>query len=64
LQVPSAGTNEEQPPKADRAAAATYLAAIIGGLAELAHRHDFETLAYILDMARLEAESTVQRLDS
>jgi hypothetical protein len=57
--------NEEhgQPlPGGDRRAAATYLAAMTSDLAAIARRHDFEALAYILDMARLEAEGTVQRL--
>jgi hypothetical protein len=52
----------QQPPGGDRAAAAVYLAAMTSDLAAIARRHDFEALAYILDMARLEAESTVQRL--
>jgi hypothetical protein len=60
------GPNERvpPPPRGDRAAAAAYLAAMIGDLAAMARRHDFEALTYILDMARLEAEGTVQRLDS
>ena len=60
------GPNERvpPPPTGDRAAAAAYLAAIIGDLATMARRHDFEALTYILDMARLEAEGTVQRFDS
>ena len=58
------GTNERvsQPPGGDRAGAAAYLATMIGDLAAIARRHDFEALTYILDMARLEAEGTVQRL--
>ena len=55
---------EKQPPGNDRAAAARYIAAMIGGLAAMARQHEFEALAYLLDMGRLEAESTVQRLDS
>lgn len=62
--MPPAATPEEQLPKADRAGAASYLAAIVGELAAIAHRHNFETLAHLLDMARLEAEGVVQRLDS
>jgi hypothetical protein len=60
------GNNERVPPPpgGDRGAAATYLAAMIGDLAAIARRHDFEALVYILDMARLEAADTVQRLDS
>lgn len=62
--VPRAGTNEGEKPRpgGDRAATAAYLAAMIGDLAAMARRHEFEALTYILDMARLEAEGTVQRL--
>lgn len=35
--------------------AALYIASLAGELARLAKSHDFEALAYILDMARLEA---------
>jgi hypothetical protein len=64
--VPRAGTNEREKPRpgSDRAATAAYLAAMIGDLAAMARRHEFEALTYILDMARLEAEGTVQRLES
>jgi hypothetical protein len=48
----------------DRAAAAAYLASMGAELAAIARRHDFPAVAYILDMARLEAEATVQRLGS
>ena len=41
----------------DRAAAADYLAALSADLALLARRHCFDTLGYILEMARLEAEN-------
>lgn len=54
----------QQPPRNDRAAGAAYLAAMTADLAAMARRHDFESLAYILDMARLEAEATVQRMGS
>lgn len=53
----------KQPLAGDRGATAAYLAAMIGDLAAIAHRHDFEPLAYLLDMARLEAEGTVQQLE-
>jgi hypothetical protein len=33
-----------------------YIAAMAGELARLAKNHDFEALAYILEMARLEAD--------
>ena len=62
--VARGGNNErgQPPPGGDRGAAATYLAAMTSDLAAIARRHDFEALAYILDMARLEAEGTVQRI--
>jgi hypothetical protein len=36
--------------------AAGYIAAVADELAELAKSHHFDALAYILDMARLEAD--------
>ena len=36
--------------------AAHYIASLAQELAELAKSHEMETLAYILDMARLEAD--------
>jgi hypothetical protein len=44
----------------DRAATASYIATIAGDLAGIAKAHGFDTLAYILDMARLAAESNAQ----
>jgi hypothetical protein len=44
----------------DRAATASYIATIAGDLAGIAKAHGFDTLAYILDMARLEAENNSQ----
>ena len=41
----------------DRAAVANYVAALSADLAALARRHGFDTLGYLLDMARLEAEN-------
>ena len=41
----------------DRAAAAAYIADLTGGLALVARQHGFNTLGYLLDMAKLEAES-------
>jgi hypothetical protein len=43
------------------AGAASYLASLSGDLAELARRHGLDTLGYILEMAKLEAEN-VKRL--
>jgi hypothetical protein len=63
--VPPRVINERlRPPTGgDRGGAASYLASMIGDLASISRRHDFEALTYILDMARLEAEATVQRLE-
>jgi hypothetical protein len=41
----------------ERAAAAHYVATLAGDLAAIAHRHGLDTLGYILEMARLEAEN-------
>jgi hypothetical protein len=42
-------------------AAALYIASLAEELARLAKRHDLDALAYILDMARLEADNVFQR---
>jgi hypothetical protein len=42
----------------DREAVVAYLAALSGDLATLARQHGLDTLGYILEMARLEAENT------
>jgi hypothetical protein len=52
--------NEEQTPPEDREAAAAYVADLAGSLAKLARRHGLDTLGYLLDMARLEAENTTR----
>ena len=41
----------------DRAEAACYIATLTADLALIAKRHGLDTLGYILDMARLEAEN-------
>jgi hypothetical protein len=41
----------------DRTAAAAYIADLTGGLALIARRHGLDTLGYLLDLAKLEAES-------
>jgi len=43
-----------------RLAAADYIAAMSDDLSALARRHDLVTLAYLLDMARLEAETAAR----
>jgi len=45
----------------DRDEVAAYMAELTGELALVARRHGFDTLAYLLEMARLEAESTARR---
>jgi hypothetical protein len=41
----------------DQTEIADYVATISGGLAMMARRHGLETLGYLLEMARLEAEN-------
>jgi hypothetical protein len=64
--VPRKRLNEgvRLPPGGDRAAAVAYLAAMGADLATIARRHNLPELAYLFDMARLEAESTVQKLST
>lgn len=50
-----------QVPLGDRVQAAAYVAGLTAELASLVRRHRLDTLAYLLDMVRLEAEETVQR---
>ena len=44
----------------DREAAANYIAELSAEPAALARQHGLDALSYILDMARLEAESTTR----
>ncbi len=44
---------------AGRREAAAYVAEMSGELAGIARRHGLDTLGYLLDMARLEAENAV-----
>jgi hypothetical protein len=48
-----------QPPtgRDDRTAAASYVATLTADLAAIAKNHGLDTLGYILEMARLEAEN-------
>ena len=46
------------PQDGNREAVIAYLAALSGDLAALAREHGLDTLGYILEMARLEAENT------
>jgi hypothetical protein len=47
----------------EREAAAAYVAALSGDLAAIARRHGLDTLGYILDLARLEAQNVARRTD-
>ncbi len=51
----SGGAPERQTKDADEFAA--YVASLAGELSRLARGHGFSTLAYLLDMARLEARA-------
>jgi hypothetical protein len=48
---------ENQQETASRTAVANYVASIAADLATLARRNGLDTLGYLLDMARLEAET-------
>jgi hypothetical protein len=45
----------------DRDQVAAYVAELTGELALVTRRHGLDALAYLLDMARLEAESAAKR---
>ena len=47
----------------DREAAAAYVAELSRDLALIARRHGLDTLGYILEMAHLEAENAIRRLN-
>ena len=53
----SGGRRSDADEVADPIAAAAYVAELTAGLATIARKHGLETLGYILDMARLEAEN-------
>jgi hypothetical protein len=50
--------NGRKPRGAEVPDAAHYISSITDELARLAKSHDFDALAYILDMARLEADES------
>jgi hypothetical protein len=53
---------DKAPIRADeRIAAAGYIADLSGDLAQIARRHGLNTLGYLLDMAKLEAETVKSR---
>jgi hypothetical protein len=45
----------------DRSEAAAYIADLTANLAAIARTHGLETLSYVLEMARLEAENAAHR---
>jgi hypothetical protein len=51
---------ESEPEEGDKAATAAYVAALTADLAALARKQKLDTLGYLLDMVRLEAESSVR----
>lgn len=46
-----------------RAAAAAYIAALSGDLAEIARHHGLHTLRYLLELAKLEADNAARPPD-
>lgn len=56
-------TSEHGPPASDPQSTALYIASFAEELARLAKRHDLDSLAYILDMARMEADQISKRWD-
>ena len=63
--MPAAQSTFAQPPAEgdDRTAAASYVATLTADLALIAKSHGLDTLGYILDMARLEAENVARNLN-
>ena len=51
------GEGQRQTGLADPEAAAAYVAALSSDLALIARRHGLDTLGYLLELARLEAEN-------
>jgi hypothetical protein len=54
------GTVENQSVTDARLAAADYIAELAGSLAAVARLHGLDVLSYVLEMARLEAQSSAQ----
>jgi hypothetical protein len=50
-------------PLIDREHAAEYVGALTAELAVLVRRHQLHTLGYLLDLARLEAEEVLQKVE-
>jgi hypothetical protein len=65
MTMPKSGAEAHAAPSRARSAegrreTAVYVAALSSDLAGLARRHGLSTLAYLLDMARLEAETAAR----
>ena len=56
--IPSSGNDGNQ------TAVATYVATMSADLASIARQHGLETLGYLLEMARLEAETVSRHVRS
>jgi hypothetical protein len=54
-------TSENAGKSSEAQSTALYIASLAEELARLAKRHEFDSLAYILDMARLEADQISKR---
>jgi hypothetical protein len=53
-------SGESEPKEGEKVATAAYVAALTADLAALARKQKLDTLGYLLDMARLEAESSAR----
>jgi phage I-like protein len=53
---------ESEPKDGEKAATAAYVASLVANLAALARKQKLDTLEYLLDMARLEAEGLAESL--
>jgi hypothetical protein len=51
---------EPEPEEGEKAATAAYVAALTADLAALARKQKLDTLGYLLDMVRLEAEGSAR----
>jgi len=58
VERPSLSQSELQ---GDEAAVARYIASMSGDLARMARHNGFQTLGYLLEIARLEAEQTAKQ---
>lgn len=56
-------TSDESEQSADPTTAADYIAQLTAELAKVARQHGLDALGFILDMARLEAESAARHVN-